>query len=91
MDPNEEHITLGYFIAPTGSNVKTIEQLSSFITEWVAKVTTSTLSDKNVYLSYESVLRPQLQYRLVANSLTFEECDKLFKPVFNVLIHASNI
>ena len=69
MDPDAEDITLGYFIAPSGSNILTINQLSTFISDWVSKVTTSTLSNKNIFLSYESVLRPQLQYRLVANSL----------------------
>ena len=91
MDPNSEHLTLGYFIAPSGSNVLTLEQLSNFISEWATKVRSSTLSEKKIFLSYDSVLRPQLQYRLVANSLTFEECDKLFRPVFNILINASGI
>lgn len=44
MDPYDEHITLGYFIAPSGSNVLTIEQLETFISSWVSRVTTSTLS-----------------------------------------------
>ena len=91
LDPDKEHITLGYFIAPSGSNVLTIQHLSTFITDWITEVTKSTLSDKNRFLSYDSVLRPQLQYRLVANSLTFEECGDLFRPVFNVLINASGI
>ena len=91
LDPNSEHITLGYFIAPTGCNIITIKKLTEIVTHWTTKIKSSNLSDRNTLLSYESVIKPKLTYRLVANSLTFEECDAIFRPVFEILLHACGI
>lgn len=91
LDPNTEHITLGYFIAPTGCNIITTQKLTLVVTHWTTKIKTSNLSDRNVLLSYESAIKPKLTYRLVANSLTYEECDEIFRPVYEVLLHACGI
>ena len=49
MDPRSEHKTLGYYIAPSGSNVITIEKLQGFISSWNTRTRSSNLSDSNVF------------------------------------------
>ena len=60
LDPDTEHIALGYFIAPTENNTITIEKLNDMVTHWSVKIQTFNLSNKNIILSYESVLRLKL-------------------------------
>ena len=88
LQPWEYHKTLGYYISPDGSSKKQSSELLKMANDWKQKVEYSNLSGADRILSFETVLRMQIRYRLVAISLEYNECERINKVIHPILLHA---
>ena len=55
---------------------------------WVAHVTSSSLFPHEKILSYHTVLVPQVAYRMVGTSFSYEECEALIRRIYPIMINA---
>ena len=55
--------------------------------DWKSKVEYSNLSAYEIILSFETVLRMQIKYSLVAISLDYTECEKINKLIHPIVLH----
>ena len=90
-DPNKTHKNLGCLLASTGCQYDMFEKIFKCVRQWTEKVENSSLWPHEIILSYETVLTPQVRYRMAATSLTFEQCDFMMKFIYPVLLHAANL
>lgn len=88
LEATVAHRTLGYYVSPNGDNSTLLQFLLDLTMEWVNRVKQSTLQGFQIIQSYTSILRPQLEYRMVASSLTYKDCDKINVLINPVLLHA---
>jgi len=88
LDVNDPWRSLGYFINPTGSQSQLFKCVEGYVDEWCNRIRTSKLFPNEIILSYFTVLVPQVTYRLAASSFTFEQCDKLMKKVYPIILNA---
>lgn len=90
-DPTRTHKNLGYLLAPTGCQYDMFDMIFKCVKEWCDKVEHSSLWQHEIILSYDSVLTPQVRYRLAATSLTFDQCNFMMKFIYPILLHAANL
>lgn len=90
-DPNRTHKNLGYLLAPSGCQLDMFEKIFKCVQDWSAKVENSILWPNEIILSYDTVLTPQVRYRLAATSLTFEQCNFMMKFIYPILLHAASL
>lgn len=91
LDFDEAHRSLGYFVSPDGNVDAHYEFTSDLVHKWKAQVMSSRLNSSQIMKSYDTVLKRQLLYRLVATSFTYDQCDELMKKISPILLHAANV
>ena len=91
LEFNTAHRTLVYFLRPDGKSDDHFVFTEDLVQKWKAKVTSSRLNSKQILKSYDTVLKRQLVYRLVATSFSFRQCDDLMKIISPILLHAANV
>ena len=82
------HETLGYIITPSGKNDELFKIIQGHVNDWVSSVQSSKLFPHEKILSYHTVLVPQVTYRLVGASMSYEQCDELMKQIYPIMINA---
>ena len=90
-DPNKTHLNLGYLLAPTGCQYDMFEKIFNCVKEWSDKVEHSSLWPHEIILSYDSILTPQVRYRMAATSLSFDQCNFMMKFIYPILLHAASL
>ena len=88
IDAHSPHVTLGYIITPSGKHAELYALVEKYVDDWVTHVQSSNLYPHEKILSYHTVLVPQVAYRLVGASFSYDECDELMKKKFPILINA---
>ena len=88
IDSHNPHETLGYIITPSGNHKELYKIVENHVNDWVKHVTSSSLFPHEKILSYHTVLVPQVAYRLVGASFTYEECETLMKRIYPIMINA---
>ena len=88
LESSTAHRTLGYFVSPSGNQSSLLNFLLQLTRDWVSRVKQSTLKGYQVIQAYTSILKPQLEYRMVASSLSYTDCDKINVMINPILLHA---
>jgi len=91
LEYSDAHRTLGYFVGPDGSSDAHYSFTKDLVSKWKARVLSSRLNSSQILQSYETVLKRQILYRLVATSFSFQQCDALMKDISPILLHSANI
>ena len=91
MESSTAHRTLGYFISPEGNYDVQINNLVEMAQQWSTKIQLSNLTGYQIVKAYQSVLLPQIQYRLAASSLSYQQCDRLNVIANPIILHAYGI
>ena len=88
LDSHNPHETLGYIITPSGQHKELYAMVEDNANDWVAHVTSSSQYPHEKILSYHTVLVPQIAYRLVRASFSYEECETLMRRIYPIMINA---
>ena len=91
LEFDQAHRSLGYFLSPDGNTDAHFTFTLDLVKKWKSKVTSSRLTSSQILKSYDSVLKRQLLYRLVATSFTYDQCNILMKQINPVLLHAAGL
>lgn len=82
------HETLGYVMKPSGKDQELFQIVEGHVNEWITNIQSSKLFPHEKIMSYHTVLVPQVVYRLVGASFSYEQCDKLMQRIYPILINA---
>ena len=91
LEYNVAHKTLGYFVSPDGISDAHFNFTKTLVKTWVARVKSSRLTSLQILKSYETVLKRQLVYRMVATSFTYQQCDTLVRQINPILLNAAGL
>ena len=80
--------TLGCYISPSNTQHKQFQVLEVYMSQWKNQMQHSSLSPLLVLKAYETILKPQLVYRLATTSFTYEQCEELVKIIRPTILHA---
>jgi hypothetical protein len=81
MDPSDAAETLGVWLAPDGNNKQAIIALLEKSTLWADKVRTGYLTPSEAWLSMSTTISKQLEYPLLALTLSAADCKRIEAPM----------
>ena len=88
VEYNAARKSLGCFVSPSHNQIPQLEALKIIVLEWKQSMNHSSLTPQLIIQAYNTILKPQIVYRLSTTSLSFEQCDELMKLIRPILLNA---
>ena len=90
LEYNTAHKTLGCLVTPNMNPLPQLTRLKQILSNWVRRVTASSLTPTDIQRSFFSVLLPKLTYPIGLICLDYEQCDKLMSIITPTLLHSAH-
>ena len=78
--------TLGVVIAPDGNSNDQIEAFTKKVLKWTGALRVHSLPKDELFASVSSTIMKTLEYPAGSTTLTESECNKLVKPMFDLVL-----